>query len=127
VGLRLAERPGRVVARFGRGLVKAMPKVLAVLTVVGTAAMLWVGGHILLVGFDELGLSWLYDTVHHLEEDVDHALGALGGVGAWLTNTAASAALGLVVGALVVAVKQRFGGGSRSDEADAEPARRASR
>ena len=53
--------------------------------------MLWVGGHILLVGLDELGLSAPYDEVHHLEEDVDDALG---GVGAWLTNTAASAVLG---------------------------------
>jgi predicted DNA repair protein MutK len=69
--------------------------------------MLWVGGHILLVGLDELGASWLYDAVHHLEEDVDHALGAVGGVGAWVTNTAASAVLGVVVGAILVAVRQR--------------------
>ena len=41
------------------------------------------------------------------------ALGALGGVGAWLTNTAASAVLGLVVGAIVVAVEQRRGGRNR--------------
>jgi predicted DNA repair protein MutK len=66
--------------------------------------MLWVGGHILLVGLDELGVSVLYDLVHHLEEDVGDALGAVGGVGAWLTNTAASAVLGVVVGAIVVAV-----------------------
>jgi predicted DNA repair protein MutK len=75
-----------------------------VLSKVGIAAMLWVGGHILLVGLDELGLSFLLDAVHHLEEDVHDALGAVGGVGAWLTNTGASALLGLVVGAIVVAV-----------------------
>jgi predicted DNA repair protein MutK len=69
--------------------------------------MLWVGGHILLVGLDELGASFLYDAVHHLEEDVDHALGPLGGIGAWLTNTGASALLGLAVGAVVVAVMHR--------------------
>jgi predicted DNA repair protein MutK len=107
VGLHLAERPSKGVARIGRGLVKAMPKLLTFLTVVGTAAMLWVGGHILLVGLDELGLSFLYDAVHHLEEDVDNALGAVGGVGAWLTNTAASAVLGLAVGAIVVAALSR--------------------
>ena len=72
---------------------------MSVLSTVGIAAMLWVGGHILLVGLDELGVSVLYDFVHHLEEDVDDALGAVGGVAAWLTNTAASAVLGLVVGA----------------------------
>ena len=90
--------------RSGAGSCAAMPVVLSVLSKVGIAAMLWVGGHILLVGLDELGVSAPYDAVHHLEEDVDDALGAVGGVGAWLTNTAASAILGLVVGAIVVAV-----------------------
>ena len=51
-----------------------------------------------------------YDKVHHVEEDVDEALGAVGGVGAWLTNTAASAILGLVVGAIVVAIMHLRGG-----------------
>jgi predicted DNA repair protein MutK len=81
-----------------------MPVVLSVLSKVGIAAMLWVGGHILLVGLDELGFSALYDFVHHLEEDVDHALGAVGGVAAWLTNTIASAILGVLVGAIAVAI-----------------------
>jgi predicted DNA repair protein MutK len=113
VGLRLAQTRGGAVASFGRSLVRAMPVVLSLLSTVGIAAMLWVGGHILLVGLDDLGLSVLYDAVHHLEEDVDHALGAVGGVGAWLTNTAASAILGLVVGAIVVAVMHRRGGGNQ--------------
>jgi hypothetical protein len=101
VGLRLAAREGNA-ASFGRGLVRAMPIVMSVLSTVGIAAMLWVGGHILLVGVDELGLTGPYDTVHHAEEDVDHALGPLGGIAGWLTNTTASAILGLVVGAIVI-------------------------
>jgi predicted DNA repair protein MutK len=113
VGVRLAQtREGRA-ASFGRGLVRAMPVAMSVLSKVGIAAMLWVGGHIILVGLDELGVSVLYDLVHHLEEDVDDALGAVGDVGAWLTNTAASAVLGLVVGAIVVAVMHRRGGENR--------------
>ena len=112
-GLRLAQGGDGNAASFGRALVRAMPVVLAVLSTVGIAAMLWVGGHILLVGLDELGVSFLYDAVHHVEEDVDHALGAVGGAGAWVTNTAASAALGVVVGAIVVAVKHRLAGGNR--------------
>jgi predicted DNA repair protein MutK len=100
VGLHLSQKPGRAVAAFGRGLVKAMPRLLAVLTVVGTAAMLWVGGHILLVGSDELGLHALYGAVHSLEEAAHEAAGALGGLVGWLVNTL----LGLVVGAVVVAV-----------------------
>jgi predicted DNA repair protein MutK len=108
-GVRLAQTREGATASFGRGLVRAMPVVLSVLSKVGIVAMLWVGGHILLVGLDELGISAPYDAVHHLEEDVDHALGALGGVGAWLTNTAASAVLGIIVGAIVVAVLHRRG------------------
>ena len=107
VGLKLAQTREGGAASFGRGLVRAMPVVLSVLSKVGIAAMLWVGGHILLVGLDELGVSFLYDAVHHLEEDVHHALGAIGGVAAWLTNTAASALLGLAVGAVIVAIMHR--------------------
>ncbi|MSW64404.1 MAG: DUF808 family protein, partial [Actinobacteria bacterium] len=87
-----------------RGLVKAMPIVLATLATVGIAAMLWVGGHILLVGAEELGWAWPYDLVHHVEVAVHDATGALGGVLGWLTNTALSAVVGVVVGAVVVAV-----------------------
>jgi uncharacterized protein len=104
VGLNLSQRPSKGVARFGRGLVKAMPRLLSALTVIGTVAMLWVGGHILLVGSDELGLHFLYGTVHHLEEAAKEATGALGSVVGWLVNTLGSALLGLVVGAVVVLV-----------------------
>ena len=104
VGLHLSERPSKGVARLGRGLVKGMPKLLTALTVIGTAAMLWVGGHILLVGSDELGLHVLYGTVHHLEEAAHEATGTLGGLVGWLVNTLASALAGLAVGAVIVAV-----------------------
>jgi uncharacterized protein len=104
VGLSLSQRSGKRISRFGYGLVKAMPRLLSALTVIGTVAMLWVGGHILLVGTDELGLHFLYETVHHLEEAAHEATGAVGGVVGWLVNTLGSALLGLVVGALVVVV-----------------------
>ncbi|KAA0020212.1 DUF808 domain-containing protein [Antrihabitans cavernicola] len=104
VGLRLAEGSGKAIPAFGRGLVQAMPKVLGVLTIVGTAAMLWVGGHILLVGTDDLGLHFLYDFVHHIEEAAHDATDAVGGVVGWLVNTFASAVLGLIVGAILVAI-----------------------
>src|SRR4051794_34284003 len=84
VGLHLAERPGKGAARLGRGLVKGMPKLLTALTVIGTAAMLWVGGHIILVGADELGLHVLYGAVHHPEEAAHAAAGVLGSVVGWL-------------------------------------------
>ena len=102
IGLHLAERPSPRSQRVGLLLVRAMPKVLAFLSTLGIVAMLWVGGHIILGGLDELGWSWLYDQVHHLEELVREATGALGGFLAWTTDTIASAVLGLLVGAAVV-------------------------
>ncbi len=102
-GLKLAQRSGAL-ATFGRGLVRAMPLVLTGLTILGTAAMLWVGGHILLVGTHDLGLHVIYDAVHHVEEAAHDATGALGGLVGWLTNTVFSAILGLIVGALIVLV-----------------------
>ena len=113
VGVRLARTSSGAAASVGRGLVRAMPVVLSVLATVGIAAMLWVGGHILLVGLDDLGVHAPYDVVHHAEEDVGDALGAAGGVGGWLTNTLASAVLGLAVGAIAVAVLHLRGGGHR--------------
>ena len=104
VGLGLTQRASATAQRLGHAMVAAMPRLLTVIGVVGTAAMLWVGGHILLVGVDELGWHALYDAVHHLEEQVHDALGAVGATAAWLVNTAASAALGLLVGAVVVAL-----------------------
>ncbi len=103
VGLSLTQRSSRFAQKVGRGLVSAMPKLLAALSTIGTVAMLWVGGHILLVGTDDLGWHAPYGVVHHWEEAV-HDVGGAGGVLAWLINTAASAVIGLVVGAVVVAI-----------------------
>ncbi|WZH53186.1 MAG: DUF808 domain-containing protein [Nocardioides alkalitolerans] len=109
VGLALAQRPSAAAQKVGTGLVRAMPGLLAVIAVVGTAAMLWVGGHILLVGVDDLGWHAPYELVHHLEVAVHDALGAVGAVAGWIVNTALSAVVGLVVGALVVVVVHLVG------------------
>ncbi len=106
VGLKMAQSGSPAAQRVGRGLVTGMPKLLALLSVVGTAAMLWVGGHILLVGAHELGWDWPYDAVHRLEDPV-HDIAGIGGPLAWLVNTLASAVVGLAVGALAVAVVTR--------------------
>ncbi len=107
IGLALTERPSPRTQRFGRLLVRGMPKLLAWLSVIGTAAMLWVGGHILLVGFDELGWTTPYHLVHELEELVDGVAG-IGGVLAWSVNTAASAVVGFAVGAVIATVVARL-------------------
>lgn len=104
VGLRLALSGNRFVKRLGDGLVKAMPRLLAGLSVIGIAAMIWVGGHIILLGLHELGLTLPYTLVHGAEQAVAAATGRLGGMLGWVTNTVGSALLGVVIGAVVVAV-----------------------
>lgn len=103
VGLALARRQSSFSQRIGRGLVAAMPKVMTVLTVVGIAAMLWVGGHILLVNIGEAGLHWPADRLHDLEHwSADLVHGGVAGLLSWTAGTVASALVGLVVGAIVV-------------------------
>ncbi len=108
VGLNLAGRESRQSQTVGRLLVAAMPKVLATLSTVGIFAMLWVGGHILLVGLDELGLRAPYTFVHWLESFVAGVSG-VGGALVWLVNTLCSLILGVVWGFVVVGVLHLFG------------------
>lgn len=102
IGLALANREGasKGMKKFGLFLVKGMPKLLTAIGIIGTLAMLWVGGHILLVGFDELGLHWPYQAVHHVVENFEH----LGGAVTWLVETGFSLLFGLLVGALIAVV-----------------------
>ncbi|MGY6501000.1 MAG: DUF808 domain-containing protein [Acidimicrobiales bacterium] len=99
VGLALAQRRSARTQRVGRTLVAAMPIVLRWLSRIGIAAMLWVGGHIIVVGLHELGWHWPADVLHTLE-----GIGGSNGVLVWLVDTAASAVVGLVVGLAVVGV-----------------------
>jgi predicted DNA repair protein MutK len=121
IGLRLAERTSAASRRTGHLLVVGMPKLLAWLSVIGTAAMLWVGGHILLVGFDELGWEWPYHRVHDLEHLV-RDVPAIGGVLAWLATTLACAIVGFVVGAVIALVVDRLPKRGTKGEAAAEHA-----
>ena len=126
IGLSLTQRSSGLSQRIGHGLVKGMPKLLAALSAIGIVAMLWVGGHILLVGVDELGWHGLYGLVHDLEEGVAGVAG-VGGFLAWLINTIASAILGFVVGCVVVGILHLlpfgpFAGKGKHDHADHEEA-----
>lgn len=102
IGLHLAK--GRIAPSraFGRLLVKAMPVVMEALTLIGTAAMLWVGGGILVHGLDHFGLH----AVEAVVEAVAHWAGRaplVGPVTAWLATALCSAVVGLVVGGAIVA------------------------
>jgi len=119
VGLRMAQTDSESSQRTGRLLVSAMPKVLATLSVVGTAAMLWVGGHILLVGADELGWHFPYDAVHSAEYAIKDA--PLGGFLGWCLNTVVSAIVGFWWGLMIVGVVASLpaADGEHADDTDA--------
>jgi uncharacterized protein len=105
IGLHLVEKGPGPARALGRGLVHVVPKLLAALAVIGTAAMLWVGGQILLHGLEELHVM---EAVPHLVHDLAHrgaeALGFWVPLWEWLLNALGGAIAGLVVGAPIVAV-----------------------
>ena len=120
IGLALAkDSDSQFKQKFGTGLVRAMPRVMDVISYVGMVAMLWVGGHILLVGTFELGLAQPYGFVHHLEGLVVGVAG-VGAVLAWLINTFFSFVLGLIVGALVAVIMHFLPFGHHGDDEGAE-------
>jgi uncharacterized protein len=105
VALAASGRPG--LAPLGRAIVRAMPPFLKLLSVVGTAAMLWVGGGIILHGLEEYGLAGPAHAIHHAAEVVGHAVGRMGPAAGWLVGAAAAGVFGFVLGALAVPVVQR--------------------
>ena len=91
VGLWLSRKPGAAAQAVGRFLLAAAPKLMKLLTVLGTAAMFLVGGGILVHGVPPL-----HHAIAHLAEGQ-----------AWLVSVlvenGANALVGVVAGALVVA------------------------
>jgi predicted DNA repair protein MutK len=101
IGLHLAERRSAATRAIGRGLVKAMPALMDFVSIVGTAAMIWVGGGILVHGLEVLGVHEPAGTIHHAAEAAMHATGSLGGVAGWLVTAIASGLFGLLVGGVL--------------------------
>ncbi len=108
IGLHLAQRSSAATQALGRGLVKAMPVLMSVLSVVGTAAMLWVGGGLIVHGLHEFHLDLVPGAIHHLAASAAQALPAIGAAADWIVNAIGGAIVGLVVGGLIVAVLHLF-------------------
>lgn len=91
--------------KLGRAIVKTMPRVFRVIEVVGTVAMLWVGGHIVIDALNNLGVGTLHHLVEHAAHAATHTAQGLGdslsGVVKWCVETACSGVFGLAFGALV--------------------------
>jgi uncharacterized protein len=108
LGLLLA-RKGRTGAgrAFGRGLVRGMPVLMSVLSAVGTAAMIWVGGSIIIHGMDVLQWGGPYDLIHHWAETAAHAIPQAAGFVEWAVTAAADGVLGLIFGTALIPVATR--------------------
>jgi predicted DNA repair protein MutK len=101
IGLHLSKKTSAMGKSTGRFLLRAMPVLLTLLATVGTAAMLWVGGGIILHGLEELGVHAPAEMAHGVQHAVELATGPLGGVLGWLTYAVLSAVVGLVLGSVV--------------------------
>ncbi|MEM6665837.1 MAG: DUF808 domain-containing protein, partial [Pseudomonadota bacterium] len=109
IGLRLSQDGSLGATRaFGRGLVYAMPTIMTVIAAIGTAAMLWVGGNIIVHGLHDLGWHVPYDTIHHMAETVAGAVGQLTGFVSWLVTAALDGVIGLALGLLLIPVVGRL-------------------
>lgn len=89
-------RPGPV-DNVGRTIVRVMPHVFSVIGVVGTVAMLWVGGHLVIANLAEVGVP----VFHHVLEAAEHAVASAGGFVTWLVETLLSGIFGVILGAVI--------------------------
>lgn len=109
IGLHLAERENGTARMVGDALVHFVPKMLTALAGIGTAAMLWVGGGILLHGLEVLQLL---DSIPHALHDwaagAAHHLPVLDEAAEWFLYSLGSAVAGLVVGGVIVVIVRRF-------------------
>ncbi len=107
-GVALASGNQPLLRPLGRGLVRAMPPFLKLLGAVGTAAMLWVGGGIVLHGLEEYGFTAIAHGIHDVAHLAGETLAAIGPITAWMVAAAASGLFGLLLGALMVPVASRL-------------------
>lgn len=89
---------------LGRALVRGMPVLLTILSVVGTAAMIWVGGGIVLHGLEVYGPPSIGQAVHAAAEAAAHALPSAAGALEWIVEAFISGVLGLLIGAVTIPI-----------------------
>jgi predicted DNA repair protein MutK len=93
---------GRFGRSFGRTLVRIMPALLTFLSVVGTGAMIWVGGGIVLHGIEEFGPPPIRMAIHAATEGASRAISFAPGLVEWAVVAALSGAVGLIVGGAAI-------------------------
>ena len=104
IGLHMAKGGNPAARGFGRGLVNGMPYLMKFLEVVGTAAMLWVGGGIIVHGLEEFHLEALPHLLHSAAVGAGHVLPFAAGLVEWFIGALGAAVVGLIVGGVVIAI-----------------------
>jgi predicted DNA repair protein MutK len=97
---------GAMSRALGRGLVLGMPVLLTILSAVGTAAMIWVGGGIIVHGLETYGLHAIGAFIHHVAAAAAHALPAIGGAVEWIVAATGAGIFGLAIGAVLIPVME---------------------
>ena len=110
IGLHMAGRKNTTTQAFGRGLIHVVPKLLSGLSGIGTAAMLWVGGGILLHGMEELGAETIPHKIHDLAHHVSELVGGgtFGAILEWISNAIGAAIAGAIIGGVLAMIIRRF-------------------
>ena len=101
VGLALSRTHHKFSQATGRFLIRLMPAILKILSIVGVAAMLWVGGHLFFSGLAEVGMPLIFGFMQACGHAVASSVPVASAAGAWLTETVLAMLLGFVLGAIV--------------------------
>jgi predicted DNA repair protein MutK len=107
IGLHMAKSPNT--RTIGCALVRGMPVVMRALSIIGTAAMIWVGGGILVHGLESFGITAPAHVIHHAAQASGAILPALDSALEWVVTAIGSGLIGFVVGAILAAVVHAFG------------------
>jgi predicted DNA repair protein MutK len=108
IGLHFARSGHGIISGVGRGLVKGVPVILSVLSTVGTAAMLWVGGSIIIHGLADFGLHAPEHLIDQLAQAVQRLWPAGAAIAGWLVTATCQGVIGVVIGALIAIALKGF-------------------
>ena len=102
IGLHMTQRASPAARSVGSGLVHGVPYLLTSLSGIGTAAMLWVGGGIILHGMEQLHFEAIPHAIHEGAHSLAESVGTMTPVVEWLANALAASIAGLIVGGVIV-------------------------
>jgi predicted DNA repair protein MutK len=98
---------GALARGLGRTLVMGMPVFMRILAAVGTAAMIWVGGGILVHGFEHYGFTTPAHAIHDAARTIGQTLPQIGGAAEWIVGAAGAGFVGLLTGAALIPLAGR--------------------